>query len=175
MSVQTLFAQQLFNKPLKAKIEGGFIHGTQLYNDNSIYNPGFYFSATESVELNKYLNLGLGAKYVQLKNERFIPIYLDLINYIKDKQNTFYINGQFGYSIGWNPAIANLKNSDYSGGLCVAAGLGRRFRLADSVSLLLQLKYTHQFALLEYEIYDHKNYAEKLNYDMVSLSIGVLL
>ena len=164
--------------PKYHRLDASYIFGGQVYNDNFIYVPGYGFSISNGVLINKNISIGLGIGGQFYEDEKFLPIYLDLTAYRKakkSKKHASFINTQIGYSIGWNAALSKLETYDFNGGAFINAGAGRKTKINDELSLLFQVSYRHQFAELSYKVSGIKDYSESLNYDMLVLTVGLLL
>lgn len=160
------------------KLNLSYIIGGQLYNDNFLYSPGYSFSVVNGILLNKNVSLGLGVGGQFFKEEKFLPIYFDLTAYKnskKHKKHSSFINTQLGYAIGWNTALSNMETYDFNGGVFISAGLGRKTKISDELSVMFQASYRHQFAELSYKVSGVKNYEETLNYDMLVLTVSLIL
>lgn len=152
-----------------------YILGAQLYNDNFLYNPGLSTQVSFGVKVTKDVGLGIGAGYTSLTKERFIPIYFEAYGQKKKKKNAPFIKFQAGYSIGWNSSTSANSNYDMKGGAYFNAGLGRKIELSKDYALLFNWSYSHQFARMEYEVFEGKVYSEPVNYDMIWIALGLLL
>ena len=157
------------------RIDASYVFGAQLYNDNFLYNPGYSFQLTHGFKVHDDVNLGLGTGYLSLENERFIPFHFEVLGYKKKKKNAPFVKFQLGYSIGWNQATTSMDGYKMRGGVYFNAGLGRRIELNDKFSVLFHWSYVHQSASMEYEVFGGYEYEEELNYDMILLSVGILI
>lgn len=155
-------------------LNASYIIGAQLYNDNFLYNPGLSLQMSFGRSVNDDIGIGLGSGYMQMKNERFIPVFLEIMGKKKQKANTPFIRFQGGYSIGWSEATTSMVNYDMKGGFYINAGVGRNIRIYDKYSILFQWSFCHQFAQMQYQIFGDRTYSETLNYDMVQVSVGLL-
>jgi hypothetical protein len=163
------------NEPSVYKsFNASYIIGAQLYNDNFLYNPGLSLQMAFGRNVNKDIGIGLGTGYMKMKNERFIPVYLEIMGKKKQKPNTPFIRFQGGYSIGWSEATNSMVNYDMKGGFYINAGVGRNIRIFDKYSILFLWSFCHQFAQMQYQIFGDRTYSETLNYDMVQVSVGLL-
>ncbi len=177
-AILLLFSIQSFSqeKPvIKTRLDVSYILGAQVYNDLFLYNPGYSTQLTTSLQLQKTFDVGIGAGYTQLSNERFVPIYIEAIGYKKKKENSPAIKFQLGYSLGWSTLATNQENFDMNGGLYFNAGIGRKFAVNDQFSVLFHWSYSHQFAKMKYTVFESKPYSEVLSFEMLQLSIGVIL
>lgn len=156
------------------QLNAGYIIGAQVYNDNFIYNPGFQFKTSYGVFINKNVAIGLGTGLKLHENESFIPVFTEIIGYKKNKSNTPLIQMQLGYSIGWDNTPSNIEGYEYTGGLFIDVGMGRKIKLNNNYSLLFQWSYQHQFAKMEYDIFKTSNYSQVINYDMIVITLGVI-
>lgn len=174
-----VLAQQSDHKSLKElgfyqTVEASYVIGAQVFNDNFVYNPGYSFSTSYGKKLNHSVGIGLGIASRTFEDESFLPIYGEIIGYKKNKANTPFIRMQMGYALGWDNRSSQAEGYEFSGGVFLGAGMGRKIRLNDNFSIMLSWAYQHQFAKMEYEIYSTTNYSEILNYDMITISVGLI-
>lgn len=158
-----------------ARLEGGFIMGGQIFNDNMIYNPGGSFQYSYCIKSGDKAGFGLGAGVQFFEEEAFIPFYLDFVGLLSKSQNSPFLTFQTGYAFGWSDKYKNIQNYTFNGGIYFSAGIGRRFKFNDTFSSYISLSYKHQFASLIYNASAIEDYYEKLNYDMIVISIGIML
>ncbi len=154
-------------------IEVSYGFGGQIYNNNFLYNPGYAFRGSFGMMISESVGFGIGIGHEILRDEKFIPVYLETIGYRKCEANSPFVKIQAGYSIGWYTGGSNLGEFKYKGGLCFDAGIGRKFPVAGEYSVTFQLSYRHQFASMEYRISGTQQYAQALNYDMIVISLGL--
>lgn len=172
-----IFAQIETNTPKRdyyQNFDASYIIGAQVFNDNFIYNPGYAFTLSYGTFANKNVGVGLGMGYKAFETESFLPIYAEILGFKKSKSNTPLIKMQVGYSYGWSTNESNLDGYSFDGGLFIAAGVGRKIALNDNFSVMLHWSYQHQFAKMNYSIFNSKGYTETLNYDMIVISLGLI-
>ena len=148
--------------------------GGQVYNDNFIYKPGISVQYSYGLKLNEVVGVGLGLGFQSFQHEQFLPLYLEVMGYKKKKKNTPVLEMQFGYAPCWYSGSMNLKNYEYHGGVFFNAGVGSKFHVNGPFSVIFHISYRHQFARLEYEIFETDTYSELLNYDMIVLSLSLI-
>ena len=149
----TLSAQELVienTSKLSTSISGEYLFGGQIYNDAFFYNSGFGIHAQLRYSINPQLELGGGLAHLKLENERFIPVYFDMIHYKNDKKNSSCIQTQIGYSKGTHITTQQLNNYSFKGAY-ISIGIGRKIFITDNLSSLIIISYKHQFAQLSYE------------------------
>jgi hypothetical protein len=149
--------------------------GGQLYNDNFIYNPGYSINISRSYAVNNYVGLGIGAGYTHLEYEQFFPLYIEAIGYKKKKGNSPFIKFQFGYSPGAHSPVNSINNYKVDGGIYFNAGSGRRIKMNDKMDLFFHWSYNLQFAVLQYSIFGDNQYSHNVSYDMIQISLGLML
>jgi hypothetical protein len=157
-----------------ARLEAGFIMGALVLNDNLMYNPGGSFQYSYCLKSGDKAGFGLGAGVQFFEEETFVPFYFDFIGLFRKNPNTSFLTFQAGYALGWSSKYDNYQDYTFKGGIHIGAGLGHKFRFNDSFSFYAQLEYKHQFASLNYAA-NGTDYYEKLNYDMLIISIGIML
>lgn len=149
--------------------------GGQVYNDNFIYNPGFAVSYSIGKQVHEDVAVGLGGGYLSLSKERFVPLFIEVYGNKKSKENAPFIRFQAGYSLGWNDEVGMNQNYELEGGAYINLGMGRRIVMNDKLTMLFHWSYCHQFAEMEYNIFNGADYSEVLNYDMLQISLGIIL
>ncbi len=155
-------------------LDASYIVGAQLFNDNFIYNPGYSVSTSFGVFIDDKVVVGLGTGFRSFETENFVPVYAEVIGFKKDKSSTPLIKMQLGYSIGWDDRATKIEGYNFKGGLIIGAGMGRKIKINKKVSILFQWTYQHQFAKMEFDIYNSTDYSEVLNYDMIAISLGLI-
>lgn len=156
------------------KLDASYMFGGQVFNDNFIYNPGFQIQATYGMFVNKDVAFGVGAGYKEHEEEYFVPIFIEAIGYKKNRSNTPFVKMQFGYSLAWDESQSKTEGYDYKGGIFIDFGMGRKIKLSNKYSVLFHWSYQHQFARMEYDIFNNDSYTQLLNYDMIVLSFGFI-
>jgi hypothetical protein len=176
VSTMFVFGNNKDEEPISSyqRIDISYAIGGQIYNDNFIYNPGGSFQTTFGFHVNKDVAIGIGAGYQAFEDEKFIPIYAEVLGYKKQKNNAPFIKMQMGYSLGWSDAFPDNINYDYSGGVFIDVGMGRKINLKNNYSIMFHWSYRHQFATMEYETYGNETYTQNLNYDMIVISLGIM-
>ena len=156
------------------RLDLAYIIGGQIYNDNFLYNPGFNFYGTYGIHINERMSAGLGTGLQQFRNEKYIPVFIDITGNILKKNNTRLISLQCGYSFAWSESLKNLTNSRLNGGIYISAGFGRKFYMNEAFSIIASVSYRHQFAEIEYEVFNLRNYRERINYDLLAIGISFI-
>ncbi len=150
-----------------------FIFGGQIHNDNFLYNPGFSFQAVYGIMVNELLGIGAGAGYQVFRNEKFIPVFLEVSGYRKPGKNSSFLKTQAGYSVGWYTGTTGMEGYDYRGGLFFDAGFGRKFPLGRKSDVMFHCSYRHQCARVDYNSPSSREYDQKLHYDMIVIHLGL--
>lgn len=154
------------------RLDASYIFGGQVYNDNFTYNPAIGGQFSIGRLLNKHVALGTGVGLQYFDDERFVPIFLEATGFKKSKSNSGYIKMQVGYSYAFANSSAYMDDYELNGGAFFDAGIGKKFELKNDYHLHFQVSYRHQFAELEYDIFNDKDFTTALNYDMLVLSLG---
>jgi len=174
VSVQA-YSQDDGKKTFYRSITAGYVIGAQLYNDNILYNPGYSFQASLGMAVNEDISAGFGLGYMPLEGEQFAPLFVEIIGYRKKKKRTSFIRYQLGYAPAWEDADKLSDMYEINGGPFFNFATGRKIAIDDSYSMFFQFSYSHQFAELEYELFGDQEYTDRLNFDMLMLSIGLVL
>jgi hypothetical protein len=153
-------------------IQGNYMLGFQIFNDNAVYNPGYGLKMGYGFFLDNKLSVGFGAEYRSLGDEQHVPLSIDVTGYRKDDKNSGFMQASLGYSIAWDNSLNSLPLYDYSGGLQFSVGGGRRFFIGESSALSINVHYIHQFASVSYQVPAMESYREAMNYDMLQLSVA---
>jgi hypothetical protein len=173
--VISLFAQDSFKEMDNYHgIDISYIFGGQLFNDNFIYNPGFTVETSYGKKIDKRVGLGIGTGYMSLTHEQFIPFFMEVNGYFKDKKSTPLIKMKMGYAYGWSHSTDNIPGYDFEGGFFFDAGFGRKIEINKKYSVMFHWSYRHQFGEIRYSAYAGKEYNEALNFDMFVLSLGII-
>jgi hypothetical protein len=130
------------------RLDLAYIIGGQIYNDNFLYNPGFNLYGTYGLDIHERMSVGLGTGLQQFRNEKFIPVFIDITGRISKKNNTRLISLQGGYSFAWSESLKNLTDSKLNGGIYISAGFGRKFYLNKAFSIIAGISYRHQFFII---------------------------
>jgi hypothetical protein len=178
LAICNLFAQdstQLWNFADRyQRIDASYIFGGQVYNNNFIYNPGFSFQASCGIKLGEFAGIGLGSGYYVLQDEHFVPFFVEAFGCRKNKSASPMVAMQFGYSLGWFSGHTPEEKYDFSGGVFIDAGLGRKVTINRQFSVYFHWSYRHQFARMSYEVFGGHQYTEPLNYDMLVITLGLI-
>lgn len=156
-------------------IDAAYIFGGQLYNDNFLYDPGISILGSYGRSINKRITLGIGTGVLLLEDASFLPVYVDFTGYRSGKKNPGFIVMQLGYSHGWNHSLKEFNDYKFRGGLMVGGGLGKRFEVCETFDLAAFFIYRHQFAGVEYRVFEGHQYREELNYDLITFGIRIIL
>jgi hypothetical protein len=157
------------------RVDLSYAFGGQIYNNNLIYNPGFSVQTAHGIMLNESVGIGLGAGYMVLQDERFIPVFFETTGCRKNKSNTSFIRMQVGYSFAWYAGPMEAENYQYHGGVYLDAGLGRKIQINSRYSASFSCSYRHQFARLEYEVFGGQTYRDEVNFDMIVITLGFIM
>ena len=163
------------DKVYHAHIDAGYIIGAQIYNDNFLYDPGISILGSYGRSISKRVNLGIGTGALLFEDATFLPAYAEFTGYSSGKKNPGFIVMQLGYSHGWNHNLEEFNDYSFRGGLMVGGGIGKRFELSKALDLAAFLIYRHQFARVEYEVFNRYRYREELNYDMLSFGVRLII
>jgi len=158
-----------------ARLEGGLILGGQVVNDVLVYTPGVNLNYTYSIKTGNNSCFGIGAGFSNFKDESFIPVYFDFLGLTGKNRNNSYVNFQAGYAFGSSELYKVFQEYEFKGGICFGIGLGRRFKLNDKFSAVIDLSYRHQFASVRYSLNGTREVENNLNYDMLFMNFGIML
>ncbi|PLX18628.1 MAG: hypothetical protein C0599_11890 [Salinivirgaceae bacterium] len=155
------------------RIEVGYLFGGQMYNNTFTYNPGVNFQGAYGFKLSKRVYSGLGLGFHSLENERFIPLFAEVIGKTNKKDNSPVIRMQMGYAHAWYNGYDDIAGFDFKGGAYFSAGYGLQLQVNAMYYATFFLSYVHQFGQIEFESYSESSYQQQLNYDMLSLTLSL--
>jgi len=156
------------------KLDASYILGSQIYNNNFIYNPGYGFQVSYGVNLNESVGIGLGTGFSAMHDEHFMPFFIEAIGSRKTKTGSPVIMMQLGYAMAWYSGNLPAEGYDFDGGMFIDAGIGRKITISKQYALYFHWSYRHQFAKMEYNVFGGQKYTEALNYDMIVISLGLI-
>lgn len=162
------------DKVYHAHIDAAYIIGGQVYNDNFLYNPGIAILGSYGRSISKRVSLGIGTGVLLFEDVTFLPAYAEFTGYRSGKKNPGFIAMQLGYSHGWNHSLEEFNDYRFGGGLMVGGGFGKRFEICKAFDLAVFFIYRHQFARVEYEVFDSYRYREELNYDLLTFGVRAI-
>lgn len=166
--------EDLFSLDFYKKVSASYIFGGQLYNNSFIYDPGYSLNVSIGTKLNRDIKLGVGSGLINLSTEHFTPVFAELIAYKGKKDNTPFISFQAGYAWVTDSQTDDFTNYKLQGGVYFNAGMGRKIDVNEHSAILISWSYCHQFASMEYKLYDRTDYHEPINYNMLFLSVAYL-
>jgi len=157
-----------------SRLNVSYLFGGQFYNDHFIYNPGFSIQYAHNYKVSKSFEAGIGSGYIHLTEESFVPVYVEVLGYKKHSKNSPFIRFQMGGSAAWYRNDNYPSDYDLKGRIFFSAEMGRRIQINERYSVLFQWALVHISALVEYQIFDGKDYSSLANYDMLQLSFGIM-
>lgn len=144
------------------------------YNSNR-YKEGASLQLSYGLMLNRRIGLGLGFGYQELRKKSLVPVFIEAVGYKKEKRNTPLVKMQMGYAIGYqNNNGASEDGYKFKAGIFLDAGIGKKFRITDDISVCFHCSYRFQFAQAEYKTANAVNHSEILNYNILLFSLGLL-
>lgn len=162
------------NKKSIQRFNISYVFGGQVYNDNLIYNPGISMEASYGLKISEDVSVGIGSGYMGLKNENFIPLFIETIGYHERKGRHRYVKFQGGYSFAWSNDDYTSENYDIKDGIFFDFGIGRKWEINENLKLTIQTSYRHQFATMSYTMFGDQEFNDVLNFDMLILSVGII-
>ena len=175
------FAHAAFNKDSIgdiekcARLEAGFVNSYSSYINGNKFNPGGSVHYSYCLKPNSYFGLGVGGGVHLFKDEGFIPFYFDGICMLSKRRNASFIDLKAGYAFGWSNKYLDYQNSEFTGGIFLGAGIGKKIKLNGSFSSYISLSYRNQFSSLCYQDDTEAEQFDRFNYHMIVLNLGIIL
>ena len=157
-----------------SRLCASYVVGGQFFNDHFLYNPGFSGQFTQSYRVAEFFEAGVGAGYLGLMDESFVPFYLEAYGYRKKQRNSPVIRFQAGYSAAWFHEDHFPADYQLGGGFYLSAGLGRKIQVGTRYSVLFHWSYCHQSGSISYQIFGGEDYSAPVSYDMLKLTFGIM-
>lgn len=157
------------------RIEGSYILGGQVINDNLIYNPGGSINASICLRSGNKTGFGIGGGYTLLNDDSFVPLYFEFTGYMNKKKNCMFMVFQAGYAFGMSNRYKNYTEYSFNGGICFGIGTGYRFRINENLDTYLSITYKHHFASVNYRSVSDLEYKQNLNYELLAISFGFMI
>lgn len=156
-------------------LEAGYAIGGQLSNDNFVYKAGLSAQYTADFQVSTRVFYGAGIGYDKYDNETFIPLFASFKGLLNKKDNTPFLTAQLGYALGANKNIFSYEGYAFKGGILFSPGWGYRFNVNDKYAFLFSINYKHQFAKIKYNSFDSHTYQDNINYNLLSIRVGIQL
>lgn len=155
------------------RLDGAYVFGGQVYNDQFTYDPGISVQAIVGKMLSDHVGAGMGIGYQHFKDEGFAPLFLEALGIKKNKPTSPFVKMHLGYAPAINHEPLSMKGYSKKGGMYFDAGVGRRFLINQNLSVIFHVSYRHQFGEIEYTSTTGSIYSDDINYDMLVISVGV--
>lgn len=156
---------------LRISVGGGYLVGGQFFSEAFTYNPAFSGELALYHPLSSTVNVGLGTGASMLmRQERFIPVFLSFVGFMKPDQASNYLLINVGTSAAWRSTSAEFSDYKFKGGMMFKAGFGRRF-LVGNHSILAGVALHHQWAKGTFANGFGLEYNENLNFDWLAFEL----
>jgi len=159
---------------LKLGVETGYSFGFQMKEESMLFEAGPQVQMIVDFKAAARIFYGIGAGYETYDTESFVPLFLSFKGFSKKKYEGGYLSFKMGYAIAWDNEFNTYDNYFYRGGLLFSTGLGRSFEVKDKYHVLINANFKHQFVRIDYETYESSVYTENINYNFISLRIGLM-
>ena len=160
------------NSELIKSLEISGLRGIQLSKTFPILKSGFQLNGIVGKKLSPFLEIGLGAGYMQLESESFSPLFIQLKGHKKGKVNGFFFSTAIGFSKGVSEDFSTNENTEFEGGVYVAPKLGYQYVVNEKIMFYCSSSYTVQKAELHNLQEGAIIHTEPLTIDLFSISIG---
>lgn len=164
------------NAKLNTQIEIGGLRGIQLSKTFPILKSGALAELSVTKSFGDYVQVGVGAAYLQLESEEFIPLFVQCRAHKKSQSNSPYFTTSIGYTKARSSDFENSVNNNYVGKIYFSPGIGYYYQINDKWGLTAGLSYIMQKVDLEHlntggQIY----HTESLTLDLISFKLGISL
>jgi len=159
---------------LKFGLEAGYSFGFQMKEESMLFEAGPQVQMIIDYKAASRIFYGFGIGYETYDTESFVPLFLSFKGFSKKKYEGGYLAFRMGYAIGWDNEFNKYDNYTYWGGLLFSTGIGRSFEVKDKYHVLINANYKHQFVRIDYETYESTTYTENINYNFITLRIGLM-
>lgn len=173
LSQAELRAQEIPSKKLKTSFLLGYQVGGQGENRNFVTKNGPGLQLSLQYQLNARLSTGVGLGYVQLEEERFIPIFAVLQAKFRAEANSPYVKFRIGGAPAFNASIEQLESYDFDGGLYFTAGWGYQFGLGQKLALFFEINLAFQEADLEFQSFAGDRFDEDFQFYFLVFNTGI--
>jgi outer membrane protein W len=162
------------NAQLNTQIEVGGLRGIQLSKTFPILKSGALAEISVTKSLGDYVQLGVGAAYLQLESEEFIPLFLQCRAHKKSQSNSPYFTTSIGYTKARNSDFENAIYNNYIGRVYFSPGIGYYYQINEKWGLSAGLSYIMQKVDLEHLNTNGQVYhTESLTLDLISFKVGI--
>ena len=157
------------------RFEAGIVYAKGFYHAPK-NDQGYRISYAYGIKPASRLGIGLGTDINLFENETIVPVYLNTLLFLREKKSTLYLDLKAGYSLVWTKtSFTDYETYNYKGGPSFTAGIGRRFAINEKFCFSLKAAYTSQFAKVDFNYPGERTTSEKLQYNLFSLSFGLML
>lgn len=161
---------------LNTQLEVGGLRGIQLSKTFPILKSGALAEINITKPIGDYVQVGVGASYLQLESEEFLPLFLHCRAHKKNQSNNPFFTTSIGYSKARNTDFENAIYNNYVGKVYFSPGIGYYYRINDKWGLTAGVSYIMQKVDLEHLNAEGQTYhTEPLTIDLISFKVGVSL
>ena len=153
-------------------VEVSGIRGIQLSKTFPVLKSGFQINAIVGKSMSPFFEIGIGAGYMQLENEYFTPLFIQLKGSKKEKENGVFFSGAIGTSKGVNKDFFEDANTNFTGGIYIAPKLGYQYVINENLMFYCSSNYIVQKAELHNLHNGNIIHTEPLTLDLFSVSVG---
>ena len=159
---------------LKYGLEAGYSLGFQMKEESMLFEAGPQMQMLVEYKAAARIFYALGAGYETYDTQSFLPLFLSFKGFSEKKYEGGYLAFRMGYALAWDNEFNAYDNYLYRGGLLFSTGIGRSFEVKDKYHILINANFKHQFVRIDYETYESNVYTETINYNFISLRIGLM-
>ena len=161
---------------LNTQLEVGGLRGIQLSKTFPILKSGGLAELSITKSIGDYVKVGVGAAFLQLESEEFLPLFLQCRAHKKHQDNSPFFTTSIGYSKARNADFENALYNNYIGKMYFSPGIGYYYKVSDKWGLTASLSYIMQKVDLEHLNTEGQVYhTESLTIDLISFKVGISL
>lgn len=155
-------------KPVFLSLDAGLAVGGQFTEHGYTDQTMKQVHLTAQLPFSDQVTYGIGTGFEKNSGMTLIPLFLHFKGMFDDEGRGPFIQSQLGYAIAGSYEKKYLPNLEIPGGMLFAFGAGYQFETEGKTAFTVQASYRHQFLVEKYDRYE-----QEINFDMLSIKVGV--